>query len=307
MRIVLNRPLLRVLAGPALVVVVAVGVACGGASSAPTGPQPIPVLGAENFYADVLSQIGGPHVRATSILSDPNVDPHAYEPSPKAAAAVAEARIVIVNGIGYDDFMQRLLGASAKADRIVIDVQQLLGLGGDVDPHVWYDPKTMPAVARAAASALAKLDPQDAAYFAAQQQAYLSSLTKVDDKIAQLKAAYRGAPVAFTEPVAAYQAAAIGLAVLTPPGFQKAVENGTDPAPADVAAERDLLTGKKVKVLLLNSQATTPLTDQMRELAVQNGIPVVGVAETMPPTYRHYQDWMLGQLDELAAALAKGP
>jgi zinc/manganese transport system substrate-binding protein len=274
--------------------------------SAVDAGAPIPVLGTENFYADLLTQIGGTRVSATSLLNDPNADPHAFEASPSAAATVADAKLVIVNGLGYDDFMQHLLGASPNASRVVIDVQQRLGLGSDANAHVWYDPGTMPKVAAAAEAALAKLEPANAAYFAAREQAYLASLAPLAAKIVELKAKYSGAPVAFTEPVAGYLAQAIGLAVLTPEGFQKAIEDGTDPAPADVAAERDLLTGKTVRVLLFNSQVITPLTQQIHDLAVANGIPVVGVAETLPPQYPTYQAWQLAQMNELEAALAQG-
>jgi len=268
------------------------------------GPA-IAALGAENFYADLIGQIGGPRVNTASLLNDPNADPHEFEASPKAAAAVADAKLVVVNGIGYDDFMQKLLGASTKPDRVVINVQELLGLKADVNAHVWYEPATMPRVADAVTAALSKLDPQNAAYFAAQKAKYLAAFNPINDKIAQLKAKYTGAPVAFTEPVAEYLTEAIGLKVLTPPGFQEAIEQGTEPSPADVAAERDLLTGKKVKVLLYNSQVTSPLTQGIQDLARQSGIPVVGVAETIPPSFKTFQEWMLGQLSELEQALGK--
>jgi zinc/manganese transport system substrate-binding protein len=274
-------------------------------SAVAVGPA-IPVLGTENFYADLLGEIGGVRVTATSLLSNPNADPHAFDASPQAAVRVADARLVIVNGFGYDDFMRHLLDASPDASRVVIDVQQLLGLPTDANAHVWYDPGTMPKVAAAAEAALARLEPANAAYFAAREQAYLASLAPLGAKIAGLKATYGGSPVAFTEPVAEYLAKAIGLQVLTPAGFQKAIEDGTDPAPADVAAERDLLSGKQVKVLLFNSQVISPLTTQIRDLAVANGIPVVGVTETMPPQYRTYVEWQLAEMDELGQALAAG-
>lgn len=281
--------------------------ACGAiASPSPSAPgAPIPVLGTENFYADLLAQIGGPHVRASSILNDPSADPHEYEASPAMAKLVADSKLVIVNGIGYDDFMQRLLGASTMPDRVVINVQDILGVKNDVNVHVWYDPATMPKVAEAATAALAKLDPQNAAYFGEQKAKYLAALKPLNDKIASLKAKYPVAPIAFTENVAGYLTDAIGLKVLTPPAFMEAVESGTDPAPADVAAERDLITGHKVKALLYNSQVTSPLTEQIRELAVQNMVPVVPMAETIPPTFKTFQDWQLAQLDDLEKALAK--
>ncbi len=277
-----------------------------GAPSPATGGTPIPVLGTENFYASLLAQVGGVRVSASSLLNDPNTDPHTYEASPQAAVTVANARIVIVNGMGYDDFMQHLLAASPSSGRTVIDVQQLLGLADTANAHVWYDPSTMPRVAQAAEAALEKLEPANAAYFRARLRAYLASLQPVDAKIAQLQARYSSQPVAFTEPVAGYLAAAIGLRVLTPEGFQKAIEDGTEPGLADVAVERDLLTEHKVRVLLYNSQTVTPLTKQMRDLAVASGVPVVGVSETMPAAYHTYAAWMLGELDALQRALAGG-
>lgn len=280
--------------------------ACGPVSTGPSsGGGPIAVLGAENFYGDLLAQIGGTRVTASSILSDPSADPHEYEASPAAARLVADSKLVIVNGIGYDDFMDKLLGASTKPDRIVINVQDILGVKDDVNVHVWYDPATMPKVAEAAAAALAKLEPQNAAYFSEQKAKYLAALKPVNDKIAALKSKYARAPIAFTENVAGYLTDAIGLEVLTPPEFMEAIESGTDPAPADVATERDLLTTHKVKALLYNSQVTSPLTEQIRVLATQNNVPVVAVAETIPANAKTFQEWMLAELDELERALAK--
>ena len=285
--------------------VLAIG-ACGPVSAPPSpGGAPIPVLGAENFYGDLLAQIGGTRVTASSILSDPSADPHEYEASPAAAKLVADSKLVIVNGIGYDDFMDKLLGASTKAGRVVVNVQDILGVKDDVNVHVWYDPAAMPKVADAAAAALAKLDPANASYFSEQKTKYIAALKPFNDKIAALRARYPGAPIAFTENVAGYLTDAIGLNVMTPPEFMEAIESGTDPAPADVAAERDLLTGHRVKALLYNSQVTSPLTEQIRALAVQNNIPVVAVAETIPPSFKTFQEWQLAQLDELEKALAK--
>jgi zinc/manganese transport system substrate-binding protein len=279
-------------------------IAACGAGPAASGTS-IPVLGTENFYADLLAQIGGTRVTVSSILNDPNADPHEFEADPKTAKLVADAKLVIINGIGYDDFMDKLLGASNKPDRVVISVQDVVKKADDDNTHVWYDPKTMPAVAEAVTAALTRLDPPDAAYFTAQKTKYLAALKPIDDKIAALRARYAGTPIAFTEPVAEYQTDAIGLKLLTPEGFMRAIEQGVDPAPADVAAERDLLTGKKVKVLLYNSQVTSTLTKQIQELAAANRIPVVGVAETIPPKFKTYQEWMLSQLAELETALSK--
>ncbi len=264
------------------------------------------MIGTENFYADLLTQIGGSRVEATSFINDPNADPHEFESSPKNAVLVADAGLVIVNGLGYDDFMQKLLGASEQPDRVVIDVQTLLGLPDDSNVHVWYDPATMPKVAAAATEALSKLDPQNAAYFAAREQAYLAALQPIDDKIAEMKAKYAGKPIAFTEDVAGYLTDDIGLDLKSPVGFMKAIEEGTDPAPADVADEQDLFTQKLVKVLVYNNQVTSPTTQSIHDLAVAQGIPVVGVAETIPASFATFQDWQLAQLAELEQALATG-
>jgi zinc/manganese transport system substrate-binding protein len=275
--------------------------------SNPTSPAGrIAVVGAENFYADLLAQIGGDRVTASSLLNDPNADPHAFESSTQAAVLVADAQLVIVNGLGYDAFMDKLLGASPNAGRTMINVQQLLGLADGANAHIWYDPATMPRVADAATTALARIDPAGATYFTAREAAYLDSLKTVATKIAAMKSRFSGLPVAFTEPVAGYVASAIGLNVLTPEGFQKSIEDGTDPAPADVAAETDLLTGKHVRALLYNSQVTSPITSQIHDLAVSSGIPVVGVAETIPAAYRTFVEWQLGQLTQLEQALASG-
>jgi zinc/manganese transport system substrate-binding protein len=290
----------------ALVIAVALALvsACAPAATSASGSG-IPVLGAENFYADLLAQIGGDRVKAASLLNDPATDPHEFEASPQAAKLVADAKLVIVNGIGYDSFMAKLLGASPNSSRVVINVQQVLGLPDDVNAHVWYDPPTMPKVAEAAAAALAELDPRNASYYHDRLAKYRASLAPISDKVATLKARYAGTPVAFTEPVAQYLSDAIGLKLLTPEGFMRAVEQSIDPAPADVAAERDLLTGRKVKVLIYNGQVTSPLTKDIQDLAVKSGIPVVGVAETIPPAYKTFADWQLAQLDALEKALAK--
>jgi len=278
-----------------------------GASEGPIGSAPpLAVVGTENFYADLLAQIGGQRVTAASLLNDPNADPHAFESSPQDAALVADARLVIVNGLGYDAFMDRLLAASERPDRVVITVQALLGVADDVNVHVWYDPATMPKVAAAAADSLARLDPPNANWYASRERAYLATLAPIGDRIAKLKASYAGSPIAFTEDVAGYLTDAIGLVVKTPVGFMKAVEEGTDPPPADVASERDLFTGKLVKALLYNSQVTSPTTGGIHDLAQQNGIPIVGVAETIPAGFDTYQEWQLAQLADLDRALASG-
>jgi len=257
----------------------------------------------ENFYGDLISHMGGDLVSVTSILNDPNVDPHTYESSPQNAQAVADATLVVENGLGYDAFVDHLVGASPRSDREVIDVQQLLGLADGVNPHVWYDPATMPKVARAVADALERLKPESKSIFEANLTAYLASFAPLTSKIAELKAKYPATPVAYTEAVAAYLIDALGFRDLTPPGFARSIEAGTDPAPSDVAAQSDVITGHKVKLLLYNSQATSPVTESIKSLASDSGVPVVGVSETMPGGSGSFVDWQLGQLNSIESAL----
>jgi zinc/manganese transport system substrate-binding protein len=277
--------------------------AADGAGSSSGGK--IQAVAGENFYGDLVSRVGGDLVSVTSILTDPNVDPHTYETSTQNAQQVADATLVVQNGLGYDTFLDHLIGASLRSDRKVIDAQQLLGLGDGVNPHIWYDPATMQKVARAVADALQAIRPESAAAVEANLKSYLDSFAPLTAKIAEVKARYPSAAVAYTEPVPAYLLAALGFQVRTPDGFARAIENGTDPAPADVAAAQDLLTGHEVKVLLYNSQATSPVTEAIKSLAGQSSVPVVGVSETMPAGVS-FVDWQLAQLNAIETALREG-
>jgi zinc/manganese transport system substrate-binding protein len=212
---------------------------------------------------------------------------------------------VVQNGLGYDTFLDHLIGSSPRSDRRVIDVQQLLGLADGVNPHVWYDPATMPKVARAVADAFEQLAPASKSTIEANLAAYLDTFTPLTAKVAAIKARYPGAPVAYTEPVPGYLLAALGWRVLTPVGFAKSIEAGTDPAPIDVAAEQDLLTGHRVEILLYNTQATSPVTEAVKSLAVASGVAVVGVSETMPAGVG-FVDWQLAQLNAIESALGGG-
>ena len=280
----------------------AAGCSSGGSADGGAANGKIDAVAGENFYGDLVAKVAGDLVSVTSILSDPNVDPHTYETSFQNAQQVADATLVVENGLGYDAFLDHLIGASPRSDRKVVDVQQLLGLADGVNPHIWYDPTTMPKVARAVADALEQLAPASKSAVEANLATYLDSFAPLTAKIAEMKARFPGAAVAYTEPVPGYLLAALGFQVLTPAGFARAIENGTDPAPADVAAQQDLLTGHKVKVLLYNSQATSPVTETIKSLAGQSGVPVVGVSETMPAGVG-FVAWQLSQLNAMESAL----
>ncbi len=278
------------------------------AASTSSTPGVVQVVAGENFWGNIAAQVGGTHVRVTSILTDPNADPHLYESSAANAVAVAQASLVIRNGAGYDTWLTQLLGATRHAGRLVVDVQQVLGLTGpDVNPHFWYDIPAIPAVAAAIEAALARLDPRDGTAFAANLAAFDRSLGPLDALIAQIRQRYPGAPVAYTERVPGYLLEAAGLRVETPLGFATAVENGNDPSPADSLAMDQLVTDHRIDVLLYNAQTVSAVTRHVKQLAEAAGIPVVAVTETMPPEDPSYQAWQLDQLQALLHALGGTP
>src|SRR6516164_2942611 len=294
-------PALAALAGAALL-------AAGCSSSLAADPAApdgtIIAIGAENEYADVIQQVGGKYVQASAIMSNPNTDPHTFEASASTGRLVNAARLVVQNGLGYDTFMDTIEHAVPDTGRRVIDVQQLLKLPDSTpNPHLWYDPATMPKVADAIAADLSAIQPEHAAYFQANAKAFGASLKALTGAIASFRAGYPGTPVATTEPVANYLLAALGADNLTPWTFQADVMNGVDPSPQNVAAVRALFAQRKVKALLYNQQVTDPLTQSLITLAQQNHIPVVSVYETMPVPGYDFQTWMLAEVQALRKAV----
>jgi zinc/manganese transport system substrate-binding protein len=274
---------------------------CG--SGAPTGSS-LPVVAAENVYGDIAQQIGGVHVNVTSILSDPNADPHLFDPGSSNGLAVATARIVIQNGLGYDAFMSRLESAAPNAKRSVLTIADVLGIRGrDANPHLWYDVPALGRIARAIAGALERADPKHGSAYRAGLARFDASLAPLRQEIARIRASFGGAAVAYTEPVPGYLTDAAGLRNLAPSSFTRAIEQGTEPPPEAVAAMNALMTHGRIKVLLYNSQAVSPITSRVRAAAARARIPVVGVTETLPP-HRSFQQWQLAQARQLAAALA---
>jgi zinc/manganese transport system substrate-binding protein len=264
----------------------------------------IPVVAAENFYGDLARQIGGDRVTVISILSNPQQDPHLFEVSPSVVRALAGAQIVLYNGAGYDPWMDNLLKVTPKAGRVVLVAAQIVAAKPGDNPHLWYDAKTMPAVAAALTAKLSAVDPAHAADYAARLQAFLASLRPLDEKIAALRASYGGVSVTATEPVFGSMAAALHLTMLNQ-HFQLAVMNNTEPSAADFAAFERSLRMHSVRVLFYNKQASDNLVRHLVDLARASNIPVVGVTETCPPGLS-YQDWMLDELEQTETALA-GP
>ena len=276
----------------------------GGTSAAAASSTTITAIGAENEYADVIAQVGGKYVRASSIMSNPNTDPHTFEASPAVAREISAADLIVQNGVGYDDWATTIENAAPSTARKVINVQQLLGLPNSTpNPHLWYKPTTMPAVANAIAADLAQIDPAHASYYKANAAAFIASLTAWTKAIATFAAAHPDTPVATTEPVADYMLQAAGADIMTPWTFQADIMNGTDPSPQDTAIEKSLFTQHKVKVFLYNQQVTDALTESFISLAQANGIPVVGVYETMPTPGFDYQSWMLAEVNALSKAV----
>lgn len=279
---------------------------CAGTGSAPA-PAPtvaasIQVVAAENFYGDILQQLGAGHVSVTSIISSPDVDPHEYESTVQDGLAVGRAQLVVENGSDYDTWMDKLLSASPNPQRVVLVAADLATDKLPDNPHLWYGIDNVQALAAGITAALDKLDPPHQADYDAAQAAFQKSLQPIQQKIADIKARYTGTPVGLTETIFLYQTGPAGLTVLTPLEFQKAIAEGNDPPADTVVSANDQVTKKEIKVLIYNVQTVTPVTTNLQNEATQNNIPIVPVSETMPAG-KTYQAWMLGQLDALEQAL----
>lgn len=263
----------------------------------------IQIVAAENFYGDVASQIGGNKVQVLSLLSDPNADPHEYESSVSDAQAVTNANIVIENGDGYDTWMDKLLSASPSDTRIVLVGANLATDKLADNPHVWYGISNIQTIAASIAVSLEKTDPKDSSYFAANLKTFTASLVPLQQKTGEIQQKFHGIPVGLTETIYLYQTGPMQLNVLTPLAFERAIAEGNDPSADDVATSNDQITKKEIKVLIYNEQTVTPITTNLENEAKAAGIPIVGVTETMPQA-KHYQSWMLDEMNALSAALA---
>ena len=289
----------------AMVTAAAVLAACGSASPAAlSSGGRVTVVAAENQWGDIAAQIGGSHATVTSIITDPNADPHSYESDPRDASAVSNATFVVQNGGGYDDFITKLLSTNPSSSRDVLNLAQAVGAtGSNPNPHIWYSPAYVTAAARAIEAHLASHDPTDAAAFQANLQTFLAAYQPYIDTLATIKAKYAGSPIAYTERVPGYLVQASGLRLATPASFAQAVEDGNDPSPSDTQTMDNAVSQKKVKALLYNAQVTSPVTQHVRDLASAAGLPVVGVAETIPAGEPTFQKWQVDQARAILAAL----
>lgn len=295
-----------------IILVVVGGIYAATYFSAPTGTScttsggTIQIVAGENFWGSLVSQLGGSHVNVTSIVTDPNTDPHSYESSTADAKAVTNACFVIENGAGYDVWLSNLVSAAGASHQTVLNVQQLLGQPTEANPHFWYSPLYVNTTVRAMYNDLVKIDPAASAYYKQQYTSLNSSLwTSYMKQEGIIKQMFNGVPVASTESIFVYMANATGLNVITPTAFMKAVAEGTDPSAQDIATFQNQLNGgnSTVHVLVYNAQTVTPLTQSLIALAGKNEIPYIRISETIQPPNFTFQAWMQGEVGQLQNAL----
>ncbi len=281
--------------------------ACGTTFQTTTASSgPVQVVAAENFWGSIAAQVGGSHVHVTSIIVDPNADPHSYEPTAADGRTVADAQYVIINGAGYDPWADKLLQANPVSGRKELNVGDFNGKHEGDNPHMWYNPDYVTAVANKMRDDLKALDPTDAAAFDQSAQAFLTTgLAHYHDLIAAIKAKYSGVPVGATESIFSYLAPALGLNLVTPYSYLKAVSEGQDISAADEATVEQQINQKQIKVLIYNSQNTPNNIQALINRAMANHIPVATITETLTPATASFQDWQSAQLQGIQTALAK--
>jgi len=267
------------------------------------GSGNVGIVAAENFYGDIASQIAGSYATVRSILADPNIDPHEYESNVNDAKSIAIANLVIENGGGYDSWMDKLLAASPEPNRLVIKGYEVAPLKLPDNVHVWYSPKNADAIAAKIAADLASIDPIHAQQFDHNLAAFRESLLPITAKMNEISSRYAGTPIALTETIFQYQSVPMALKVLTPFSFQKAIAEGNDPPASSILSAVNQIRNRDVRLLIYNEQTVDKITTGIQQDAKAAGIPIVPVTETMPRN-RHYQSWMLLQLDAVEAALS---
>ena len=262
------------------------------------------VVAAENFWGSIAAQVGGSHVKVVSIITDPNADPHSYEPTSQDARTVADAQYVIYNGVGYDAWMDKLLAANPSASRQELNVGDYFGKVDGDNPHMWYNPTYVETIVNKIRDDLIAIDPADTAAFDQSAQAYLNTgLSQYNALIADIKAKYSGTPVGATESIFAYMSPALGLDLITPPSYMSAVSEGTDISAADEATFEQQIAQKQIKVLVYNSQNTPPNVQALLDQAKAQGIPIASVTETLVPATATFQDWQCAELQGIENAL----
>jgi zinc/manganese transport system substrate-binding protein len=302
------RACLAVLA-PALALALGACNRAGGPSSAgarASGAARFTVVAAENTWGSIARQLAGDRARVSSIIANPNSDPHTYEPNARDARAIAGAQLVIVNGLGYDSWAGRLLRTGATPDRMVLDVSKAVGAGSGSNPHLWYSPSVVHEVVDRIAASYERLDPADRAYFEHRRRdVQTRALARYDELIGALRAAYAGVPVGYSESIFQPLGTSLGLRLMTPAGFAKAVAEGTDVTAQDKRTVDAQAAAHRIKLWVYNRQNVTPDVQRVNELARAQGIPVVTVTETLSPAGATFGAWQVAQLESLRAALRR--
>jgi zinc/manganese transport system substrate-binding protein len=279
-----------------------IGVVAFAVVAAVARAEPVRVVAAESVYGDICRQIGGDAVEVTSILANPQRDPHAFDAGASTARAIAQARLVVWNGAGYDDWMEKLLRASRLPARETIEVARLAHRKAGDNPHVWYDVRAISALSKTIAETLSRIDPAHRGAYEQRLAAFETSMRAVSNRIEAIRAKHAGVPITATEPVFDYMVDALGL-VMRNRRLQLAVMNGTEPAAKDIAAFEHDLRARAVRALVYNTQSGGTLAQRLRAIAEASGVPVVEVTETQPAGTT-YQRWMVDRLDALERALS---
>jgi zinc/manganese transport system substrate-binding protein len=274
-----------------------------GTASSPSSSTVLNVVAGENFWGSIASQLGGIHASVTSIVSDPNADPHQYAASANDARIFATAQYVILNGAGYDNWGQQLLSANPVRGRKVLTVATLLGKKDGDNPHMWYNPDYVETVANQITKDYQSLDPKDSTYFTQQRQAFETALGPYHQRLNEIKSKFAGRKVGSTESIFVYMASYLGLDLISPTDFMKAVAEGNDPPADSVVTFEQQIQQRQITVLVYNVQTVTPVTDHLKALAAAQAIPLVSVSETIQPPDVSFQDWQVGQLNQLQNAL----
>jgi zinc/manganese transport system substrate-binding protein len=280
--------------------------ACGGSSSAGTtgGSGTINVVATLNFWGSIASQLAGSKATVRSIIVDPAQDPHTYNPSAADARALATSQLAIVNGVGYDPWAPKQLAANPVSGRTVLTVGDLFGLKEGDNPHRWYNPADVEAVASTITADLKKLDPKDGAYFDAQHAAFESrGLAQDHALIASIRSRYAGVPVGASESIFAMLAPSLGLRLITPYGFMKAISEGTEVTAQDKITTEAQISSRQVKLWVYNSQNATPEIQHLNSIARAQHIPIATVTETLDPQAYSFEQWQAAQLQRLEQAL----
>jgi zinc/manganese transport system substrate-binding protein len=278
--------------------------ALAAAAPAHAGGQ-LQVVAAENFWGSIAAQLGGDRTQVTSVISNPATDPHDYEPTATDARTMAGARLVIVNGIGYDPWASKLVAADSGG-QLVLDVGKLVGIAPGGNPHRWYSPANVQQVIAAIVRDYDTLDPHDAAYFAQRERAFeTKSLATYKRLISTIKRRFHGVAVGASESIFAPLAGALGLDLVTPPTFLNAISEGTEPTASDIEAINRQIAKRQIAVWVYNSQNSTPDVQRITDAARKRGIAVTTVTETLSPASATFQAWQVRELEALEAALAK--